>query len=67
MSNNKYGKCSLFPMTQRIDTDYLVTGIKKNDDFQYCSIVRDSDNMCGREGKKYINKLDNRFITPLHL
>ena len=27
--------------------------------FQFCSIARDYDDMCGKEGKKYINKPDN--------
>jgi hypothetical protein len=57
ISGNKYGKCSLFPKTE-MDID-LVTGIKKNYKYQFCSIARDYDDMCGKEGKKYINKRDN--------
>jgi len=59
--NNNYGKCSLFKKMESDidDIDYLVTGIKKKSDFTYCSIARDYDNMCGKEGKKYISKLDN--------
>lgn len=53
----KYGRCSLFPKTET-DIDY-VTGIKTESKFQFCSIARDYDNMCGKEGKKYINKVDN--------
>lgn len=62
MINNRYGKCSLFPNTDtERDIDYFVTGIdiKKNNNFYYCSIARKYDNMCGKEGKKYINKLSN--------
>ena len=55
ISGNKYGKCSLFPKTE-MDIDYFVTGIKKKSDMQYCSITRNYDDMCGKEGKKYINK-----------
>lgn len=57
LKNNRYGKCTLYPTT-KIDVDYYVTGIKKDFDFYYCSIVRDSDNMCGKEGKKFINKFN---------
>jgi len=51
-----YGKCYLFPKTE-INTNYLITGIEKYIDYQYCSTVRKFDDMCGKEGKKYINKL----------
>jgi hypothetical protein len=59
ISGNKYGKCSLFPKTD-IDID-LVTGINKNAKYQFCSIARDYDNMCGKEGTKYIKKIDNTW------
>ena len=56
ISGNKYGKCSLFPKTEtKMDVD-LVTGIKKDTKYQFCSIARDYDDMCGKEGKKYIQK-----------
>jgi len=50
-----FGKCSLFPKEEKRDINYYVTGIEKNIEFHYCSIARSSDNMCGKEGKKYIN------------
>ena len=56
ISGNKYGKCSFFP--KREMTIDLVTGIKKDSNYQFCSIARDYDDMCGKEGKKYIN---NRY------
>lgn len=56
MINNIYGKCSLFPIKER-NIDYFVTGIEKDFNFYYCSIARNNDDMCGKEGKKYINKL----------
>ena len=52
---NEYGRCSLFKKTGT-DIDYLVAG--KND-FLYCLTARSYDDMCGKEGKKYINKLNN--------
>jgi hypothetical protein len=54
--NNVYGKCSLFPKTER-HIDYFVTGIDKNIDFYYCSVARNYDHMCGKEGTKFIDKL----------
>jgi hypothetical protein len=51
---NQYGRCCLFPKTE-IETD-LVTGIKKEPEYQFCSIARHYDDMCGKEGKKYIKK-----------
>lgn len=51
---NQYGKCSLFPKTET-DID-LVTGIKKDSKYQFCSIARNYDDMCGKEGKKYTKK-----------
>lgn len=56
MTNNKYGKCTLFPKTEK-DFYYFVNGIEtKHINFYYCSIARKYDDMCGIEGKKYINK-----------
>lgn len=54
MDDNKFGKCSLFRKSER-DIDYFVTGIEKNSDFTFCSVARNYDNMCGKEGKKYID------------
>ena len=51
---NQYGRCCLFPKTE-MDID-LVTGIKKEPQYQFCSIARHYDDMCGKEGKKYIKK-----------
>jgi hypothetical protein len=57
ISGNEYGKCYFFPKRE-MDID-LVTGIKKDAKYQFCSIARDYDDMCGKEGKKYINKRDD--------
>ena len=56
LANNMFGKCSLFPKTKEVDDHYFVTGIKKKEAFYYCSTARKYDDMCGKEGKKYINK-----------
>ena len=55
ITQNRFGKCSLFPTVDKSE-DYLVTGIK-NVDYTYYSIARQYDDMCGKEGKKYKNKL----------
>lgn len=53
---NKYGKCSLFP-TELID-NYLIDGnTENNKEYYYCSTVRSSENMCGKEGKMYKKKV----------
>ena len=51
---NEYGRCSLFKKTG-MNIDYLVPG---KDDFLYCLTARSYDDMCGKEGKKYVNKPD---------
>lgn len=48
---NKYGKCSLFQELD--DPDFLVTG---KGEYLFCSIVRDNDDKCGKEGKMYEEK-----------
>ena len=52
---NKYGKCALFPKDSKDEDniDYFVTG---KTDFTYCSTARIADDMCGKEGTKYIHK-----------
>ena len=52
---NEYGRCSLFKK-QGMDVDYLIPW---KDDFLYCLTARSYEDMCGKEGKKYVNKLDN--------
>ena len=51
---NEYGRCSLFKK-KGMDIDYLVP---EKDSFLYCLTARSYDELCGKEGKKYINKLD---------
>jgi len=54
-SENKYGKCSLFPNEEN-SVNFLVSGVEDNDYF-YCATTRKCDDMCGKEGKKYKKKL----------
>uniref|UniRef100_A0A6C0LMP7 Uncharacterized protein n=1 Tax=viral metagenome TaxID=1070528 RepID=A0A6C0LMP7_9ZZZZ len=58
LAGNEYGRCSLFKKKGK-DVDYLVP--EKND-FLYCLTARSYYDMCGNEGKKYVNKLDNKYI-----
>ena len=53
---SEFGKCSLFPKDK--DNDYfLVNGIKNNNqEYHYCSTSRNSERMCGEEGKFYEKK-----------
>ena len=50
---NEFGKCALFV---RPTDKYLVDGIT---DHYYCAIARQSENMCGKEGKFYEDKNSN--------
>lgn len=46
-----YGKCALFTKKQA-KIDFLVNGISI-DQYHYCSIARERNDMCGEEGKLY--------------
>jgi len=54
--NNDYGKCALYSKMIKNDENYLVTGkIKKESiEYSYCSITRNNENKCGKEGKDFI-------------
>ena len=50
---DKFGKCLLFPWEER---NYgLVTGIKEPPvvNYEYCSVAREVDSMCGKKGKRF--------------
>lgn len=64
-----YSKCFLFPKITK-DTylknyfllEYLVTGLNMDENnnsntYYFCSTAREFENMCGIEGRKYINKI----------
>ena len=52
-TSNKYGKCSLFIEEEENDS-FLVNGIDNNNiKYQYCSIARKYEDMCGKKGKFY--------------
>jgi hypothetical protein len=36
---------------------YFVTGVEKNIEYYYCSTARDINDMCGKEGKRYISNI----------
>jgi hypothetical protein len=51
--SGKFGKCSLFPKKEN-DIYNLVNGIHKESiDYHYCSVSRDLQHMCSKEGKMY--------------
>ena len=57
----KYGKCFLFPKKEG-KINFLVNGIN-NEEYYYCSTSRDTNAMCGEEGKYYKKKIvKNRRI-----
>lgn len=51
---DKYGTCSLFPKVNEVDY-FLVTGVKKYKRVlhEYCSIIREYNPECGKEGKLF--------------
>jgi len=55
---DKYSHCSLFPKTN-YNYDFLVNGIVEDKEIEYyhCSVARNSDRMCGKEGKMYKKEL----------
>jgi hypothetical protein len=55
-TNSEFGKCSLFPIKKNNDY-FLVNGnYYNNTEYNYCSILRSSDDMCGKEAKFYQKK-----------
>ena len=52
LAGNEYGRCSLFKR-KGMDND------SGKNSFLFCLTARSYYDMCGNEGKKYINKLDN--------
>jgi len=56
MTNSVYGKCCLFPKTER-NIEFFVNGVEKNIEYYYCSTARDINDMCGKEGKRYISNI----------
>lgn len=53
---DEYSKCSLFEKKEG-KINFLVNGIKKEENYQYCYVSRSSNNMCGEEGKYYKKKI----------
>jgi len=57
--DSKFGKCSLFTKEDNENIfNMLVNGINENKiiDYYYCSTSRQTENMCGKEGKMYKRK-----------
>lgn len=56
-TSSEYGKCLLFPKEKENDY-FLVNGNKNNDEveYYYCSTARNSQRICGEEGKFYEKK-----------
>ena len=57
LTNNKFGKCLLFPQEKTSDY-FFVDGInnKKKIDYHYCATARNLHHMCGEEGQFFIKK-----------
>ncbi len=56
LTRSKFGKCTLFTI-ENSPNSYLVNGNNDNNiEYDYCSIARQFDHMCGKEGKYYEKK-----------
>lgn len=63
-----FGKCSLFEKNDNYDNaDFLVDGIKRNKkiEYNYCSVVRQFDDMCGKDAKLYEPKIKKNYFRLL--
>ena len=51
----QYSRCSLFPIIKNYNQDFLVTGeiIKPNIEYYPCSVAREFDDMCGKDGEMF--------------
>ena len=58
MNDNKYGKCYLFPIPNNTTTN-LVVGFE-NIEYYLCSIARQYNDMCGKEGKMYKKRISKK-------
>jgi hypothetical protein len=60
---NEFGRCSKFPFE---NPKNLVDGIIRNDDYLYCSTVRNLEKCCGKNAinykKKYTRKVDSAIV-----
>ena len=58
-SSGKFGKCSFFPRNEENKMYYLVNGMNEETEkkYNYCSISRNTNDMCGEEGKYYKKKI----------
>jgi hypothetical protein len=59
LSDNQFGKCSVFPREMDNKIDYLVSG-KPTLEYSYCSTARRDEDKCGPSGK-YFEKKTNLF------
>ncbi len=55
-----YSKCNLYQkFTKSAQINYLVTGQNSSEeiDYNYCTIARQFEDMCGKNGSKYIHNI----------
>ena len=67
LSKNTFGKCSAF--RKKIENhqlmDYLVSG-KQKIEYKFCSSARENEDLCGKEGKMYMERSNffKDYIQP---
>lgn len=60
-TGTEYGKCDAFPIKS---TTYLIDGIVKDIDYQYCENARKFETACGQSGNLYEPNRENEEIVP---
>lgn len=55
LSHPSFAKCKAFPREADNKIDYLVLGRPKPE-YNYCSIAREYESMCGQDGKYFEKK-----------
>lgn len=60
----KYSRCRKYPKYIEPQTEYLVTGIHETK-YPFCTIVRNSQDLCGQEAFAYIEESKETLRTTL--
>jgi hypothetical protein len=63
-NTDKFARCSLFPREENNQIYTLVNGVHEDTmiEYHFCSVSRDIDRMCGKEGKMYKKKYRKRHV-----
>lgn len=57
LCSNAFAKCSAFPEKSDNQLNYLISG-KRKIDYKYCYYARENEDLCGLNGKSYMEKIN---------